>query len=345
MFIYLQDYDKKLLKNKEKYDLVWLINAENIDSSEIPSDIRIVKTGSIQALYELATAKFWIDNTWKLPYVRKRNGQYFIQTWHGYGPKKIIKNPDNEPRLYIRSLKRCSQMTDLFLVINEHSKEICHRDFWYDGEILESGYPRNDLFYSDTLSSVKEKVYSKLEIPNNKKIVLFAPTYRQDLNCDTIQLIDVDRCVQTLNEKTGEEWVFLLRLHPLTKDNINNKSTTKNIVIDASNYMDMQELLYVSDMLITDYSSCMFDYMSTNKPCILFIPDYDEYISSRGLIMSLSNLPFAIAKSNEDLISSIILFSEEDYRYCLTNYLNQYNHYDNGLASSKVVSWINNKYS
>lgn len=98
-------------------------------------------------------------------------------------------------------------------------------------------------------------------------------------------------------------------------------------------------------MLITDYSSCMFDYMSTNKPCILFIPDYDEYISSRGLIMSLSNLPFAIAKSNEDLISSIILFSEEDYRYCLTNYLNQYNHYDNGLASSKVVSWINNKYS
>lgn len=330
---------EELLKNKDKYDLVWLINSEYMETGEIPVDIRKVKAGSLQSLYELATAKIWIDNTWKLPYMRKRKGQYFIQTWHGYGPKKIIKNPDNEPRLYIKALKRCSDMTDLFLVINEHSKELCHRDFWYCGDILESGYPRNDIFYSDSLDAVKSKVCAKLQIPVNKKIVLFAPTYRQDLNSATVNSIDVDACISTLNDKYGGEWIFLLRLHPLMKDIIHTTDAT-DMVIDASGYVDMQELLYISDVLITDYSSCMFDYMLMKKPCVLYAPDYDNYIDSRGLVISLSSLPFPIAKNNEELLSSINNFELCNYRLKIEEYLSVNKHYDDGRASADVVSWI-----
>ena len=332
---------EELLKNKDKYDLVWLINSENIDSSEIPSEIRIVKTGTIQSLYELATAKFWIDNTWKQPYVRKRRGQYFIQTWHGYGPKKTIKNPEKEPRLYIESLKRCSKMTDLFTIPNEHFKDLCHSDFWYYGDILESGFPRNDIFFSNNLVEIREKVYSRLNILREKRVLLFAPTYRQNLNTRFIDMIDIEGCLSALNARYGGEWVFLLRLHPLMKDIIPKRvQEESDCILDASSYMDMQELLYVSDILITDYSACMFDFIHTRKPCILYHPDIEEYKDTRGFCIQPDQLPFPRTNSNKELIDCITTFDSTIFEKMLEDWFEKNKTYDTGHASKYVVDWI-----
>jgi len=323
--------------------LVWLVNNDEINNADIPNSIRIVCNGSIRSMYELATAKVWIDNTWKLPYIRKRRKQVFIQTWHGCPIKKIIKNPEKEPKLCISALKKCSKMTDLYITITPRLKEIYRTDFWFDGEVLDSGFPKNDLFFSNRFDEINTKVRNKLKIPFNKKIVIYAPTYRQDLNTDAFNL-DINKCLSALTTKFGGEWIFLLKLHPLMKNiTMDYRENDFNVIIDASDYIDMQELLYTSDVLITDYSGIIFDYILMGKVCLSYASDINEYTDKRGFSISIDTLPIPIAKDNSELIEEIMNLNEDLYVSNIGKYLKENNFYDDGYASSRVLAWIENK--
>lgn len=334
---------EEMLRQEKKYDLVWLVNKDEINNADIPNSIRIVCNGSIRSMYELATAKVWIDNTWKLPYIRKRRKQVFIQTWHGCPIKKIIKNPEKEPKLYISALKKCSKMTDLYITITPRLKEIYRTDFWFDGEVLDSGFPKNDLFFSNRFDEINTKVRNKLKIPFNKKIVIYAPTYRQDLNTDAFNL-DINKCLSALTTKFGGEWIFLLKLHPLMKNvTMDYRENDFNVIIDASDYIDMQELLYTSDVLITDYSGIIFDYILMGKVCLSYASDINEYTDKRGFSISIDTLPIPIAKDNSELIEEIMNLNEDLYVSNIGKYLKENNFYDDGYASSRVLAWIENK--
>lgn len=329
------------IKRKLNYDIVWLVsNMEN--NEEFPQNIRLVKYGTVDAVKELATAKMWIDNSRKNYYTRKRKNQLYIQTWHGgIALKKIEKDAEDAlNKSYVKFAKKDSKNADVFISNSKFNTNMYKDAFWYEGEVLECGVPRNDLFFNN-IKETSEKVKSFFNIDSNKKIIMYAPTFRKDNNLEVYKF-DYEKCVQEFNKRFSEEYVMLIRLHP----NVFHKSTELNFnadnVLNASFYPDMQELLVATDILITDYSSSMFDFMLTKKPCFIYASDIKDYSDDRGFYFELEKLPFVISKSTEEMIRNIESFDKERYLEQVDKFLKEQGCVDDGNASSRVVDWIEN---
>ncbi|SHK32812.1 CDP-glycerol glycerophosphotransferase [Anaerobranca californiensis DSM 14826] len=317
-----------------------MIKSDLIGKTQFPDKIRVVKYKSIKALYEMATAKIWIDNCRKEFYPIKRKGQYYIQTWHSpLRLKKIEKDAESflSPE-YIKSAIKDSKNIDLMISGCDFSWNIYRNSFWYDGDILKIGTPRCDLFFQDA-KEIKEKVMNFFGLATKSKIILFAPTFRRRNSIDVYSL-EYKKILKILEEKYREEWVFLVRLHP----NVSYLSEVieyNQKVLNATNYEDMQELLYTADILITDYSSSMFDMAIARKPCFLHCKDIEEYLNNeRGMYFNVNKLPFSFSKTDEELIKNIILFDNEEYNRKLDDFHKEVNIYEDGTASMKIVEKI-----
>lgn len=335
-YIAMEAIDRQL-----NYDIVWLV--KNIkDNNEFPDEIRLVKYKSFKAIYELSTARAWIDNSRKNYYTRKRKNQLYIQTWHGgIALKKIEKDAeDSLLNSYVKFAKKDSKNADLFISNSKFNTNMYKRAFWYDGEILECGVPRNDLLFNN-VDETKHKVKLFFNLDSNKKIVMYAPTFRKDNNLEVYKF-DYEKCIEEFNKKFSKEYVMLIRLHP----NVFTKSTqldfNSNNVFNASFYPDMQELLVATDILITDYSSSMFDFMLTRKPCFIYASDIKDYSDDRGFYFELDKLPFVISTSTDEMIKNIDMFDSDVYFRELDNFLKEQGCVDNGTASKQVVDWIEN---
>lgn len=322
-----------------RFELVWAFEDGVEIPSSIPEVIKIVRYFSLDYLRELHTAHFIICNmrTGDSYMWHKRNGQKYIQTWHSSLRLKKIEMDaqDNLPDSYIKCAIDDSAKIDLLLSGCEFSTKIFTDSFWYNGCILKSGTPRCDLFFENN-SSVKQKVCGALGIDKAYKIFLYAPTFRNDKQA-SLHSLDFSEIKKTLTNKFGGDWIVVYRFHP----NIISSYSFNEDAVDATNYSDMQELLAASDILVTDYSSCMFDMGVAKKPCLLYTSDLDNYIrNERGLYFNLSELPFPIATSNENLIELIMSFDIKGYQYKLYNFMKSVGSYENGSASSQVVSYI-----
>ncbi len=329
---------EEIMRQSLPYDLVWLV----YDMNDIfPDGIRKVKFYSLKSRYELSTARVIISNTKaRLPYSKKK-AQYYIQTWHGgFGVKYIEKDIEQFlPDDYVRDSKYDSSITDLILSGSDFQTQVIKDSFWYDGEIFMKGIPRNDIFFNytrETISKLK-KLYGFEE---DIKIVIYAPTFRRNGNVDVYQL-NAHKLLQTLREKTGDVWKLIIRLHPgiAGKRGIFHYD---NDVIDGSSFADSQELLVLSDLLITDFSSMMMDFSIMRKPVFLFILDLEDYIKDAGGVRPIFyNLPFSMAHSNEELNETIREFDISDYHNLLDSFMHKYfRSYDDGHASEYVVERI-----
>ncbi|MGN1202318.1 MAG: CDP-glycerol glycerophosphotransferase family protein, partial [Eubacterium sp.] len=271
-------------------------------------------------------------------YWRKRKGQIYIQTWHSsIRLKKIEKDAEQcFDSKYIESAKDDSAKTDLILSGCDFSTEIFSNSFWYNGEIMKSGTPRCDILFNNT-EETKKKVFDYYGVNPDNRIVIYAPTFRKDKSAD-LHGIDADRISAALKKAFGGEWTFMYRFHPnIIKD---YSSDVKNTV-DASKYPDMQELIATADFMITDYSSCMFDMLIAGKSCILYAPDAEEYSKDeRGLYFDFDELPFPMAKTNEQLESEILCFDSEKYRAKSKSFMRKIGSYETGHASEKVAEYI-----
>ena len=152
---------------------------------------------------------------------------------------------------------------------------------------------------------------------------------------------DYEKCLSEFSRKFKDEYVMLIRLHP----NILDRSTELGIegkdgVYNASFYPDMQELLVASDILITDYSSSMFDFALTKKPCFIYASDIKNYSDDRGFYFDLEKLPFVISTDTKELLSNISLFNIDKYNKEVNGFLVQQGCVDDGYASKRVVDWI-----
>lgn len=331
---------EEILRQELQYDIVWLLKKELIGKVEIPSKIRIVEYGSLKSLYELATAKVWIDNCRKSFYPPKRKTQYYIQTWHSpLRLKKIEKDAEsNLSKSYLKRAKKDAKNCDLMIAGSDFSWNIYRNSFWYEGKILKCGTPRCDLFFSEN-PSYKKKVYESFGILPDIKLVIFAPTFR---NKSTVEpyLLDYTDVVRAVQERFGGEWKFLIRLHPSISD-LSLPIEYNNTIINATNYDDMQQLLYAADILITDYSSCMFDMVIAQKICFIHAPDIDLYLAKeRQLYFDFKELPFYFSKTMEQLIDNIRNFDTEFYNRNLRRFMEKINLYENGTASQQVVKRI-----
>ena len=187
----------------------------------------------------------------------------------------------------------------------------------------------------------RDKVYQFFGIEKTKKIVLYAPTFRKDLSLKAYT-IDVDRVLTACEKKTNDEYVCLVRLHP----NISSKSTQityDDRKINASNYSDMQELLAASAVVISDYSSLMFDFALSGKPCFQFAVDIDEYKGDRNFYFDLSLLPFDLSTNNDELEKSILNFEQATYEKRLNAFFDEVGMVRTGDASRKVAEIIREK--
>lgn len=337
----------ELLKQSNKqYDIVWLL--DNIkEHEEIPNEIRKIEYSSIRAIYEQVTAKVWISNTRQDEYVRKRNKQYYIMTWHGgIYSKKIEKAVEKQlPKSYVRAAKHDSSMADLFLAESDFTYQQYRNVFWYDGEILKCGSPRQDILFRDN-KELKEKVLQSLGITNNCRIFFYAPTFRNGMTENDLVIYkrQWSNILKALNKKTKEKWIGFIRLHPNISNLDPHHQLIEKNVYDVTDYPDMQELLAISDMVLTDYSSCVYDFGLTGRPGFVLIDDIESYKKERGLIPGFMDaIPFPIVTSDFDLIRTIETFNEEEYRKKLHIFYYQYcGLYPGGNAAKHVAHIIEN---
>ncbi len=334
---------EELLKDN-KLKIVWLVNSRYFDTSKLPKEVKKVKYNSIKSLYEMATAKFWIDNVRKSLYPPKRKHQYYIQTWHGgISLKKAEKDIEKDlPKWYVKFAKKDSKMADLFISNNKELTSQYRRSWWYDGEILESGLPRCDIYFDkEACHKIKAEVKEKLSIKNDTKILMYAPTFRNDYSLENYN-IDFERLLSTL-EKNNEKWVILLRLHPDIANLSNLLSFKSEKIIDVSSYDDSSELLIASDIVISDYSSIIFDYAYLKRPIFLYASDLKTFQKERGYYFDYMSLPFPISTNNNELIKNIEEFNNDLYQKKVKIFFTNFGVCDRGDASKKVVNWIYKK--
>ena len=321
-----------------KLDLVWSVSEYD---SEIPQYVRQVIYGSYEYYEELTTSHIWIDNERKPNLIRKRDGQVYIQAWHGAAPIKKVEADaiSSLEDFYIEGAKHDSEMADLFISGSEFYTELYRKSFWYNGEILKSGLPRQDVFWNT--HNIRKKIYSKYQISEDVWTVLYAPTFRSDYHEGCYDL-NLDGVIETLKAKFGRDFKMLVSRHPVNHISYNFNSCVEYIEVGWQ--QDFEEILAAVDVLITDYSGCMYDFSYTERPIFLFQTDYEEYIKDRDFYIPMDELPYITSKSNRELIDNIKAFDEVAYKEHLRGFMQKMGNYDNGTASKQVVDYILDHY-
>ena len=332
---------EELAKQKDKVnylDIYFIAN--HPDLAYAPKGITVLKTNSIKAIFNLATARVWVDNNRKENYIRKRKGQYYIQTWHGgIALKKIEKDyADKLGPKYATNAKRDSQMTDLYISNSIFCTKMYQNSFWYSGEILECGSPRNDILLNPKSQALSE-IRTRLGVSPDAQIAVYAPTYREgDNNTEPYQL-DFNALLQALEDKFGGCFIIAVRLHPLVSGQ-SGFIKYNNKIINASHYRDIYELMAVSDLLITDYSNIMFEFSFMKKPVFLYASDVEEYEKERGFYFNYKSLPYQKAVTKGELITNIKNFDYNNYLENIESFLKELVIYEKGNASKQVVERI-----
>ena len=301
-----------LLKKKSNLDIVWLVRDT---SMKAPFGIRYVKLNSIKGVYELVTAKIWMDNRRKLSYVRKRKEQFYIQEWHGGGPclKYIEKDATALPAEYVAYARNDSKMADLMISGSKWRTNNIKSSFWYDGEIIECDLMKNEDNRSDC--EICDEVFNFFdELGANDNILLYAPTFRADHDLSCYHM-DFEAVRRALIDKYGGEWKIIVRLHP----NIANLDGFMTYSESGIN-----DLIVASKFLVTDYSGCMFEGFRLKTKVVLYALDLEHYTSNeRGLYFDIRNLPSPLCENMEQFISCIRNFDEDKYEEQRQNFVDE----------------------
>lgn len=333
------DNPKFIAQEFLKRNLGWKLYWVSASDYDLPKGILPVRPNTIAFAFHMATAGTWVDDTRKLYYFKKRPGQFYIQTWHGgLGLKKVEK--DCEDALtpeYVAYAKIDSQNMDLLLACCKWEYDSYQEAFWYDGPILQKGIPKNDIYFEDP-SPYREKVLKHFSLSSDTKLALYAPTYRDSRKTDMYNL-DYEQLLISLKKRFGGNWAVLVRMHP----NVSYKDyplTYTDRILNASPYENMQELLVASDIIISDYSGCAFDFPMIGKPGFLYAEDYEEMKRTKDYYFDLKELPFTLALSSGELMKQIETFNENEYEQKCEDFRNMLDFYDDGHASKTVVDLI-----
>ncbi len=298
-----------------------------------------VKYKSLKYIYLVLTSKVYVDNVEHWSILRFRRQQMVLQTWHGGGAYKRIGSDrndigDTEKQHVIDKMNRIT----LFLSSSKAFTDCVIRgSYKYGGEVLPVGLPRNDELINKNTSGSGE-VLKKLSIPDGSKIVMYAPTFR---NSHDLSLYDVDfqRLCRSLEKRFSGNWVVLLRMHYYLAERLSGGENLPN-VIDVSDYPDMQQLLGVTDVLVTDYSSTIWDFSFTGNPSFIYATDIDEYCGERDFYTPIEKWPFPLARNNDELEKVINGYNEEEYQAAVKSHLDFLGNCETGFATQKACEKI-----
>lgn len=346
---------EKDLVSKDKsrqFEINYAFVDPSIYEKELPNEIGSVEIGSLKYFYILATSQFIIANTrfggglfWPF---KKRKGQYYIQTMHGgHGMKKQeLEVSDSLSKDYIRGLYEDASRIDLMISDSKFWTEKARTIFAYpEGEMLEIGLPRNDVFFSSSKSknSIKRDICKKINVTysDELKFLVYCPTFRSNGRKD-VYGFDPDQIISALANRFGGDWYILVSSHPNMRSYYHEIYDFSNPHLVDVGQEDLQPILVSSDAAITDYSSAGFEFALTGNPCFLLCRDLDDY--DRGVYFDMMSLPFPYAETDNQLVSNILNFDNEKY----LSELEQFNREviglnETGHASEAVVEWMINK--
>ena len=339
----------EFLKRNAGYDLVWILGkSKSREEAGIPGGVRTVK--GKQAIYELLTAKVWINNIhFNKNYSKglvKRPKTIYLNTFHGgitlksegsdkhtYKPKAYEDLSEKE-----KNYRVDSKYVDYVTCGGEVEKHVLNEFFYGHGKILELGDARTDILVngSDESERAVRKWYG---IGEDVGIVFFAPTFRNGMSLKWYDM-DYVKVVKALEERTGRPWVMLIRLHPRLISKAKQLIPDSDKLINASDYPDMQDIAVAADMMISDYSSAITDFMLTGKPAFMYVPDLEEYMENRGMYYTMEQLPFPYAKTTDALIGEIERFDGAAYAKKSAEFLDFIGYKADGHASERIVDFL-----
>lgn len=317
---------------------------------KIPGNPKTVKKYSLSYFRQAAKSKYWLTNTRQPALLSKRKDQILISTWHGTPLKRLGFDMGNlyldDPESKFKYKKDSSEW-DYLISPNEFTTEKLRSSFAYDGKVLEYGYPRNDILYNYD-DGIVNKIKSDLNLPKDKKIILYAPTWRDDESYDIGKVrFNLKLDLDLLKKSLSDEYIILVRTHYFISNNL-NLSNFKGFAFDVSKYEDIAELYLISDILITDYSSVFFDFANLKRPILFYTYDLDKYSKMlRGFYLDITReVPGPLLFTTEEVIDAIEHIDELKIR-CHSQYEEFYQRFcsiDDGHASKRIVEeiWRNN---
>lgn len=323
---------------KKRYKVVMPIK----DGYEGPNDDTIVRPNTYKYFKEILTSGTIMTNAGGVSYLAKRKGQTVINTWHGGGPYKKTSTDVYNNYWYRKEVQMNCANTDYMLSSCRNFTEVEAKSMGFKPEqCIPVGLPRNDILLADH-RAIRMKVRQYYGISDDKKFILYAPTFRSDSSQSTSKMIssqidiDIDMLLSSLKQRFDCEWVCGLRLHPKLAD-IDMSGLN---VTNCTTYPDMQELLCCADAIITDYSSLMWDFSFTYRPVFLYAPDIEQYEKERGFYLPVAQWPYPIAHNNEELKDIVHNFDETGYVEAVKRHHRMTSSYETGHACAETVKLI-----
>nr|WP_245894540.1 CDP-glycerol glycerophosphotransferase family protein [Planomicrobium soli] len=327
------------------YQLLWSINSQ-VEALFKGFEVPYVRRFTIRWFMTFPRAKYWVNNVRLPSWMPKPQETIFVQTWHGTPLKKLgidieeIHMPGTKTSTYKKNFVIESSKWDYLVSPNAYSTEIFKRAFHFKGRVIESGYPRNDVL-SNASSEAIAQIRKNLGIPDNKKIMLYAPTWRDNEFYQKGKYkfqfqFDLDKW----KKEFGDDWVLLSRMHYLIAENF-DFSAHAGTVYDVSAYPDIRDLYLVSDMMITDYSSVFFDYAILNRPIIFFMYDLEKYQNElRGFYINIEeDAPGPIVQTEEELFQAMneLMHANVQLDPKFKVFRNKFASLEDGHATERVV--------
>ena len=315
-----------------KYEVTWAFRNPEKYGFLRDAGVKTVPIKSLKRVWLQATSRVVINNNGSYSWNPVRKGQIHVNTWHAGGAYKRLQHDagaDYNRRLTARETTHMISACEMFTKTNILGQ------FGFRGKVLETGMPRNDVFFDPEAMEERNRIVrERYGIGPENILILFAPTWRYD---GVIPEPDYDGIRKGCREKWGRDAVIMVRNHSLS-------SKTYPGMTDATGYEDMQDLLCAADLLITDYSSSIWDYSFTGKPCFLFVPDLEKYTKEQGFYTDIHSWGFPVCESNEALLDAISAFDPADYRKRMEKHHQDLGSYERGTAARQFCEAIFGKH-
>ena len=333
---------EELLRRRPDMRMVWAYNGRPAD---IGGGAEVVKRLSLRYFAHLGRARYWVSNQSLPHYVTSDARRRYIQTWHGTPLKRMLHDLDQvtgRDAGYVQRATTAAQQWSVLLSPNPYSTARMRSAFQYRGRIEELGYPRNDVLFGRSREHAEARVRRTYRIPLERRIVLFAPTFRDDQlgsrgSDGPAGNIDPSAFAAAL----GDRAVLLVRKHVLDRTQVVIPDDATGMVVDASAYPDTQDLLAAADVLVTDYSSLFFDFANLRRPMIFHVPDLDRYRDQlRGFYLDMeTDLPGPLTRTTDQVIAALGTALRDGVipGHDVAAFATQYCPRDDGRAAARVV--------
>jgi len=327
------------LKEDKRFDNfthIWIVENPILFKNWKKNNIKVIQRNSFKNMYYLLQAKYLINNTTFMPFINIKKNQVYINTWHGTPLKTLGVDVKFS---YGNSKNVCKNFlqTDYFISPNSYTtqKFLNSNSIYelYSGQIIENGYPRNDLMLN--ILENKEVLYKMLNIASTKKTILYAPTFRGshiDVKNQNEAFVEF---ILFLEEKFGTKYNIITKLHPINFTNEIQISTVPEMI-------DTNEVLSIVDILITDYSSIAFDFLLLKKPIIYYVFDLENYQKERGLYFDIEQMPGVVCKTIKSVqkeIDNISTFMSKN-KLSYDDSLEKFCKYDDGSVTKNIIEAI-----